>query len=60
MRMKNAMQLKAHVNNIAKEAGIPYTMRRVFNNESWMKSRYRDILVKKEGYRCLRLQGFTG
>jgi len=23
MRMKNAMQLKAHVNNIAKEAGIP-------------------------------------
>ena len=23
MRIKNAMQLKAHVNNIAKEAGIP-------------------------------------
>lgn len=23
MRIKNAMQLKAHVNNMAKEAGIP-------------------------------------
>ena len=54
MRMKNAMQLKAHVNNMAKEAGIPtqalmqsYLLERLLERLS--KSTWRDNIVIKGG-----------
>jgi len=39
MRMKNAMQLKAHVNNMAKEAGIRHSVRAGgrFSVGSWLQ-----------------------
>lgn len=54
MRMKNAMQLKAHVNNMAKEAGIPtqalmqsYLLERLLERLS--RSTWRDNIVIKGG-----------
>ena len=54
MRTKNAMQLKAHVNNMAKKAGIPaqalmqsYLLERLLERLS--KSAWKDNVVIKGG-----------
>ncbi len=64
MRMKNAMQLKAHVNNMAKEAGIPtqalmqsYLLERLLERLS--KSTWRDNIVIKGGVLISSLVGVS-
>lgn len=64
MRMKNAMQLKAHVNNMAKEAGIPtqalmqsYLFERLLERLS--RSTWRDNIVIKGGVLISSLVGVS-
>lgn len=64
MRMKNAMQLKAHVNNMAKEAGIPtqalmqsYLLERLLERLS--RSTWRDNIVIKGGVLISSLVGVS-
>lgn len=64
MRIKNAMQLKAHVNNMAKEAGIPtqalmqsYLFERLLERLS--KSTWRDNIVIKGGVLISSLVGVS-
>ena len=64
MRMKNAMQLKAHVNNMAKEAGIPtqalmqsYLLERLLERLS--RSTWRDNIVIKGGVLIASLVGVS-
>lgn len=64
MRMKNAMQLKAHVNNMAKEAGIPsqalmqsYLLERLLERLS--RSTWRDNVVIKGGVLISSLVGVS-
>lgn len=64
MRMKNAMQLKAHVNNMAKEAGIPtqalmqsYLLERLLERLS--RSTWRDNIVIKGGVLISSLVGIS-
>lgn len=64
MRMKNAMQLKAHVNNMAKKAGIPtqalmqsYLLERLLERLS--RSTWRDNIVIKGGVLISSLVGVS-